>query len=175
MISTPTYIPDRLVAGDLWSWTRSLADYPASAWTLSYYFRGPQAFNVSATPSGDEHVISIAATVTAEYVAGSYKWLARAVNGSSIYTVESGSVIVDPNLQKTGVEFRGYWQRVRDALEAVIENRATTDQLSMSIGGRSLARMSWDEILKAHDHAVHKAAAELGDSPGKIFVRFGAP
>jgi len=172
-MTTLSDIPDRLVAGDLWAWTRTLADYPASAWTLTYYFRGPEAFSAAASPSGDDHAISIPATTTADYAAGQYRWLARVVNGSSIYTIESGLVVVDPNLAKTGIEYRGYWQRVRDALQAVIENRATTDQLSMTIGGRSLSRMSWDEILKAHDYAVVKAAAELGDNPSKIFVRFG--
>ena len=36
---------------------------------------------------------------------------------------------------------------VLDAIEAVIENRATMDQSSMSIAGRSLSRLSIDELL----------------------------
>ena len=38
--SIPTTEPTRLRAGDTWQWRREdLSDYPATAWTLTYWFR----------------------------------------------------------------------------------------------------------------------------------------
>mgnify|MGYP004192860319 CR=1 FL=1 len=42
---------------------------------------------------------------------------------------------------------RSYAKTILDAIEAVISNRATMDQQSMSIAGRSLSRMSVDELM----------------------------
>ena len=38
-VDIPENEPDTLRAGDTWKWTRTLADYPASAWTLKYRFK----------------------------------------------------------------------------------------------------------------------------------------
>ena len=38
-----------------------------------------------------------------------------------------------------------------DNIEAVLENRATQDQMSYSIAGRSLSRMSVDDLLTFRD------------------------
>ena len=37
MATLPTSTPSKLTAGDSAEWTISLPDYPASAWTLTYY------------------------------------------------------------------------------------------------------------------------------------------
>lgn len=168
-------IPLSLTSGDLWSWTDSLADYPAPTWDLAYFFRGPQAFNATATDDGTNHAVSIAAATTALYLPGVYDWTARATSGTDIHTVSVGRLTVLANLANLAVDHRSFNVRVTEALQAVIENRATTDQLSMSIAGRSLSRMSWDEILSAYDRFRLAAASELGSSPGRVFIRFGQP
>jgi len=175
MVDTLTKLPQRLTAGDAWAWVETLDNYPAPTWTLTYYFRGPQYFEIISTPSGSAHALAVPAATSGEYLPGQYHWLARAVNGPDVWTVNRGFLTVDANLAKSGLEYRDFWQRTRDALKAVIENRATTDQQSMSIGGRSLSRMSWDELLRAYDMAVYRAEQELGARPGTVFVRFGQP
>ena len=42
-------------------------------------------------------------------------------------------------------------KKVLDNIEAVLENRASIDQSSFSIAGRSLSRMSVDELLTFRD------------------------
>lgn len=51
----------------------------------------------------------------------------------------------------TGNDEQSHVKKVLDALEAVIEGKASKDQLSYSIQGRSLSRMSWTEILMVYD------------------------
>jgi len=68
---------------------------------------------------------------------------------------------------------------VLDAIEAVIENRATLDQESYQIGGRSLKRMPIADLMRlrqlyraevAGEEAAAKLAAGLGTAR-KVQVR----
>lgn len=168
-------IPLTLTAGDLWSWTERHADYPAATYALSFYFRGPESFNATATASGTDHVVSIAAATTADLKPGVYDWLSRAVliaTPTTIATVASGRLTVAANLANAAVDHRSFNVRVTEALKATIENRATTDQLSMSIAGRSLQRMSWDELLGAYREFSRLAASEMGAAPSRTYIRF---
>jgi hypothetical protein len=168
-------IPQSLTAGDTWSWTDELSDYPAPTWTVKYFLRGPQNIELAATDDGADHVLAATAAVTAEYKPGVYDWLARVDNGTTYTTVGTGRVTVGPNLATAKYDHRSFWRQVLDELEPVILNRAGTDQLSMSIAGRSLQRMSWDELLSVYDRARQAVASELGDSPGRVFVRLVRP
>jgi hypothetical protein len=168
-------IPQSLTAGDTWSWTDSLGSYPAPTWVLTYYFRGPQSFSIAGTASGTDHALAAVASDTSNYKAGTYDWIARVSSGALVYTVDTGRLTVEPNLANAAVEFRSFWRQVLDELEPVIINRAGTDQLSMSIAGRSLSRMTWDELLSVYDRAKLEVAGENGDTPGRVYYRFGAP
>lgn len=169
-------IPLALTAGDRWAWTDSLSDYPATLWTLTYYFRGPSPLEAAvATASGADHVIAVAASATAGLKQGAYDWQARAAliaTPTTIATVQVGRLTVAANLANAAVDHRSFNVRVTEALQATIEGRATTDQLSMSIGGRSLSRMSWDELLSAYDRFKVLAASEKGAAPTRTYIRF---
>lgn len=163
-------IPQTLTAGDTWSWTDSLSDYQAPTWTLVYHFRGPQDLTLSASDSGSDHAFSAAAATTADYKPGAYDWIARVNDGTTYTTIAQGKVTVAPNLATAKYDYRSFWRRVLDELEPVILGRAGTDQLSMSIAGRSLQRMSWDELLKVYDRAKLSVASESGDTAGRYVV-----
>lgn len=163
-------IPSALRSGDTWSWTESLADYLAPTWTLTYYLRGPQSIELAASDSGSDHAFSVTAATTADYKPGDYEWIARADNGTTYTTVAEGRLTVEPNLAAAKYDHRSFWRKVLDQLEPVILGRAGTDQLSMSIAGRSLQRMSWDELLKVYDRAKLAVASENGDSAGSYVV-----
>jgi hypothetical protein len=166
-------IPSTLTAGDLWEWTDSQADYPAPTWVLSYHFSGPKAFSAIGVASGSDHDFSVAATDTKDQPHGTYEWLARAVNGSTSTTLERGRITIQPNFANLAADNRSHNRKVYEALQAVIENRATTDQLSYSIAGRSVSRMTWDEILAAYDRYRLAVAKEMGLHPGRVFIRTG--
>lgn len=169
-------IPQSVTAGDLWSWTDSLADYPATLWTLTYYFRGPTSLaSTVGVASGVNHVVTVLAATSSPLKPGVYDWQAQAVltaTPTTKQTVAVGRLTVLANLANASVDNRSFNVRVTEALQATIENRATTDQLSMSIAGRSLSRMSWDELLKAYDRFKALAASEMGVMPTRTYIRF---
>lgn len=179
----PTNEPQELVAGDTWEWTRSLADYPAPTWSLVYHFhKSGNTFNVTATTSGTDHAVTIAKGTTANYVAGTYMWDAYVDNGTKRYRVDSGTLIVLPDLTTgTATDRRSHAKITLDAIEAVIEGRAAKDQESYSINGRSLSRTSIPDLLVLRDRYKAEVALEtradrinngLGHK-GRVLVRFG--
>jgi len=180
-VSIPEQVPPQFVAGDLWQWTREFPDYPAGTWTLTYYFENKdQAFSAAGSASGTTHSFSIAAATTAGYKPGRYKYRARAVNGSSIYTVDEGYAEVTRDPAAVGFsDTRSWARRTLEALEATLEGKASGDQLSMSIAGRSIARLQPKELLDWRDRLRAEVRAEdQGENAGlgrNIRVRFGSP
>ena len=74
MAEPKVYEPEKLTSGVTWKWKKTLSDYPASEWTLTYYLRkdGATATSFSATVDGDTHLVTVAATTTSGYAAGVY-------------------------------------------------------------------------------------------------------
>lgn len=149
--------PNTLVLGDYWSWKRDdlATDYPIGTYALTYEFHsdsgggGTKKFTLTAVEADDTYYIESASSTTTGYAVGDYVWEAYITKTSSSnrIMVDSGRTSITENLANTNADLRSHAKKVLDALEAVIENRATMDQSSMSIAGRSLSRMSVDELL----------------------------
>lgn len=151
----PTTEPPELRAGDTWKWTRSLDDYPASAgWTLKYRFKSAAGgFEIVASTDGDGYSITVAAATTGVYASGRYTWAAWVEGGSSEkYSVDSGTLDVLPDYRSgvagAALDDRTHARKTLDAIEAVIENRASLDQQRYQINGRELFRTPIPELLK---------------------------
>lgn len=170
-------IPQRLTAGDSWTWTDTLSEYPSPTWVLSYHFSGPKAFSLTAAASSGNHVTTAATTVTDELPRGTYTYIARAVNGSTSTTVETGQVTILPNLANLAGDHRSLNQKIVDALATLLANRAQYrgDVLSYSVEGRSQSFANWDEVQSAYNRARLAVAKELGLSAGRIYIRTGTP
>lgn len=153
----PTNEPLELRAGTTWVWTRSLSDYPASTWTLKYWFkkRGSSGanFSIQATADGDTHSVSVSATTTAAYTAGTYDWVAQVSSGGEVYDVDRGSLVLQPRYdQAANLDDRTHAQKMLDAIEALLENRSTLDQQEYTINNRSLKRLTVEELMKWRDY-----------------------
>ncbi len=147
----PTREPAEFTAGDTVKWTVSFGDFPADdGWTLEYTFRGPEVHDVSATADGAAHAIVIATTVSSKFAPGHYWWDAYATKGAERFRARSGELDVLRDLKAVDDVYddRTHVKTVLDALEAVFERKATQDQSSYSIEGRSLSRMAPDELIR---------------------------
>ena len=184
MVTIPTNEPSTIIAGDTWQWSRrDLSDYPASSWTLEYYLlKADKQIKITATADGDYFKIVIAASTTAAYPAGVYRWNAYVSKDTERYKVDEGTIEIKPNYaaQTTGYDTRTHIKKVLDAIEAVIEGRATQDHLSYSIAGRSIAKISPEELIRwwsfykqqyQKELDAEKIASNLGTGR-KILTRF---
>jgi len=164
MVDIPTTEPAEIIAGDTLKWKREdlSADYPASSWTLTYELRGPQQITITATADGDDFSVSVGTSTTAGWTAGDYWWAAYVSDGTDRYRVDGGTLTIKPDLATTGAVYdgRSHAKKVLDAIEAVIEGRASKDQMSYTIAGRSLARTPIADLLRLRDSYKAEYKAE---------------
>lgn len=180
--TVPTTEPASLRAGDTWAWTRGdLSDYPASTWTLTYYFRNATShFNVSATADGDSFAVEVLPATTAAIVPGWYEWFAFVSDGTDRHQVATGrSEVLQDVTNAVPFDGRSWARRMLDYVEAALESRASTDQLDLvmaQLDQRTLTRdkgglITLRSMLQADVRREEQATT--GYKGGRLLVRFG--
>lgn len=162
-------IPSKLSAGTTINIPLAISAYPAPTWSLTLYLRGPHFIDMSASSDGVSHRIAKTPAETETWPPGRYWWVLRATDGVSIEDVADGSVEIAPNLALTNAPYdgRSHARKVLDAIEAVIEGRATRDQQSYSINNRSLQRTPLADLLTFRAKYRAEVAKEEAKSSGK--------
>lgn len=189
----PRTEPDVLRAGDTWSWLRTLADYPANAWTLHYYLRAVNATMgtpvLDLTSSADttdplSHSITALASDTANLATGEWSWQCAArdiATGLVRVTLDTGTLTVQTNLEAAdgSIDNRTHNQKMLDAICALLEKRATKLEESYQISGRMVKWLTPKEleeqkgIYTARVRQEKRNSGELRTSTD-VNVRFGA-
>lgn len=157
--------PATIRAGDSAKWTITEANYPAAVWTMTYSLvNGSAKQEFAAAADGDDHAVALTPAVTAKFAAGEYEWQAAVTNGVDRYTIRRGRIDVLPDFahadHKT-LDTRTFARRTLDAIEAVIEERATESELSYSIAGRTLQFTPLKDLLAFQREFAGKVAREL--------------
>ena len=174
-------IPDNLTAGTTLDIGISLTAFPASAgWTLSLLLRGPTAISLTSSPDGDAHRLAADTATTSAWPEGKYWASLRATDGTTVTEIECGELRIMPDLaQVTGAhDGRNHVDRVLDAIEAVIEGRATRDQESYRINNRELRRTPISDLMALRDRYRAEQRRSRSAAKGqsllgrKISVRF---
>lgn len=161
--------PRKLTAGLTFTHLVELGRYPAPEWSLTLSMRGPNSINLQATAAGKHHEIRASAQETAQWAAGMYWFSARVSNQSGdVHEVASGKVEVLPDLsaQDEGYDGRSHARRMLDAIEAVLEKRATIDQERYRIGNRELYRTPLPELKRARKEYLEEVAREEAAARG---------
>lgn len=184
MADIPTKEPVTLRAGDSIKWTKTLDDYPADdSWVLKYAFRGTAGtIDITAGSDGADHSVNIAPTTSTDYDAGVYEVLGFAEKGTERYSVYHGRIEVLADLETAGSSYdgRSHVKKTLDAIESVLENRATKEILESSIEGVAIKRIPHEELIamRSKYYAWHRQelAADnlaLGMGTGRnILTRF---
>lgn len=172
----------QLHANSLVEWSRTIPDYGADTYTARYELRGPSSIDIDCTGSGTTYEVSETAATTADWTPGKYYWNLFVIDGSTRIWIDSGSIEILPDLSSaTEYDGRRHCEKVIEAIEAVIEGKASTDQSSVSVGGRSISRMSFAELIAVRDRYRQELrriedaeAIRRGYKPrSTIRVRFG--
>jgi len=192
-VTTPTREPDSFVQGDTVTWTRSLPDFPASTWTLSYAFvTSSDQQTVTASASGDTHSVTISTDESALFAVGTYKYQAYVTSGSTRYTLDGKGnrpcingrvdVIADFATNTTGYDARTHSEIVladlKSAYQSYLSDQAKV--ASYSIGDRSITFKSESEFIEAISRAEYQVQQEIAAErlakglghKGRIRVRF---
>lgn len=180
--------PSTIQSGDTVSWTASGSDYtPADGWSLTYYIRGAVALDINGVASTDqsEWTVTITAAETATMTAGTYSFVARVSKDSDVYTVSKGFIQVEDNLavQLAGYDARSHIKKVLDAIEAVIERRATKEQestqlpngVAISLLSPADLRKEWQQYQFLYKQETDSDRIKNGLGGRKIIYRMRAP
>ena len=151
----PETEPLKFHAGETVKWKRKdLSDFPASTYTLYYTLvkDGTRiTFNSSQDGSTANHAVTLAHGTTASYTVGVYNWSVEARSSSEVYIVDKGvmEILTDYAEQSSGADERSVAKKMVDAYESLFANQITNktiEQLSYSIAGRSISKLSAEQI-----------------------------
>ncbi|NUO63392.1 MAG: hypothetical protein HOQ34_07465 [Gemmatimonadaceae bacterium] len=144
--SIPTREPKTLVAGDRWQWSRTLADYSASAGdVLSYDLVGATGDVLSidgASVTGSGSTWTIDYTSSSGLPGGTYAWAARITNSGKRTTVDRGTLTIEADAVAIGTD-----EADLAAIDAVISKRITADVEAYTIGGRAVTKIPTKDLL----------------------------
>lgn len=181
----PTEVPTTLTAGDTARWKISLGDYPAgSGWVLSYALvkRGSGALIlIQSAASGDDHLVNVAASVTADYPAGDYQAQAYVTKDGDRFQVWSGLICIKPNfVTAEGADTRSTARKILDSIEAAIlkvsqaQAAGTAGAISeWSVEGLSIKRSSPEALLAELTKQRDRYAAICANEDAKARVASG--
>ena len=168
-------------AGMALSFTDSSSDYPASdGYTLKYSITNAQrTYTLESTADGDDHDFAIATATTGGWIPGKYRWTAYADLAGELYAIGAGDVEIKADPTSAGDQ-RSHVEKVLDAIETVLEGKASSDAASLSIGGKSISRYSpaelreWRKEYRRELKAMRRAEKlEQGRASGRtIRTRF---
>lgn len=172
--------PFELRAGLNWDWRRDdLADYPASAYTLKYWFKKTGAtaanFSIDASASGDAFVVAVSAATTGAYTAGDYTWVAVVTSGANSYEADKGTLTILPKYTAAAnLDDRSDARKIHEDLIAAYKTYATSGGKvkSYTIGTRTMVFNSAPELLDQLNFWKAKVVAE--DNAERIANGLGA-
>ena len=186
MAEPKAYEPEKLTAGVTWKWKKTISDYPASEWTLTYYLRkdGATATSFSAAADGDSYLVTVAAATTAAYASGIYDFIGWVIKGTEKFEVFNSMIEVLPNpTNASAYDPRSHARKVMELIEAAMEGRVPNGMESYSIGGRSINKIPLNQLRELWekykmDVVMEEQAERLvnGRRSGKnIGIRFNQP
>lgn len=170
-------VPRKLVAGDSASWQISAPQHRAiDGWGRIFVLAGPTPLNFAVT---SDDAIKITSAQSATLAPGRYSGAVIATKVDERQTLErfEFEVLPDPASQTEASDIRTQSRRILDAINAVIEKRATKGQDELSIAGRRIKNTPIADLLVLRDrYAVIVRNEEQGNKLGfgrKILIRWG--
>lgn len=154
-----TYEPSEFAIGESLAWSKSFAEYSAAnGWTLTYYFRGPTTFDVTASANGADFDVDVPASVTAAATAGLYFWQAWLSKDDDKLRIASGRTNAVAGFPTTDAGFDGKSdaERLLDAIDALLAGKASVDQQEYTIGAggaqQQLRKIPIPDLLELRKH-----------------------
>lgn len=176
------YEPSKITAGMYYTWTESLSDYPATTYTLKYSLINQyNRIDIVSAASGNDHKITLTSDETALYASGTYQFVSFIDDNTNKILLAQGIIEILPNITTEGnYDYRTHARKTLEAIEAMIERRASKEQSSLSIQGRSLSYMTPEELIKLRSHYKYLVDQEIKadkinaglDPGGRVLTRF---
>jgi hypothetical protein len=157
--NAPEGEPTQIVVGDFIQWKKAniAEDYPTATHSAEYVARitggGSNEIKLAGTETGGYYLFTVDSTTSAEFAVGRYHWQLEITETSSgnRLVVERGEFEAIPDLDVNASDPRTHADIMLAKIETILEGKADSDVGSYSIAGRSLTKMSFDELMVARD------------------------
>jgi hypothetical protein len=177
--------PTEIVVGDFIQWKRSdlVTDYPLATHSMEYVarIRGGGAFEIKLaateiTSPTESYLFTVDSATSATFTAGDYYWQLEVTETASgnRAVVDTGRFRAIEDLDVDGADPRTHAEIMLTKIESILEGKADSDVSNYAIGGRSLTKMSWEELMQARDRykaEVTRDRAKQTNGNGKQTVR----
>jgi len=161
--NAPEGEPTEIVVGDFIQWKRSdiAQDYPTSSgYTAEYVARitggGSTEIKLAqaAGSTDDYYLFTVSSETSAAFLPGLYHWQLEITQTSSgnRLVVDIGDFEAIPDMDSNQADPRIHAEIMVDKIETILQGKADSDVASYSIAGRSLTKLSFQELLDARDH-----------------------
>ena len=157
--NAPEGEPTQIVVGDFIQWKKvNIAeDYPTATHSAEYVARitggGSNEIKLAATETDGYYLFTVDSDTSADFAVGRYHWqleITETSSGNRI-VVERGEFEAIPDLDVNQSDPRTHADIMLAKIETILEGKADSDVGSYSIAGRSLTKMSFDELMVARD------------------------
>lgn len=187
--NAPEGEPTEIVVGDFIQWKKEniAQDYPTATHSAEYVARitggGSNEIKLAATETNGYYLFTVDSTTSADFAVGRYHWQLEITQTSSgnRLVVERGEFEAIPDLDVNQSDPRNHAEIMLAKIETILEGKADSDVGSYSIAGRSLTKLSFDELMIARDrykrevnqHRREELIKRGKASSNTIKVRFG--
>ncbi len=166
---SPTIEPDRFVLGDYVRWRRVdiSDDYPNTAYTMTYVARitggGSTEIQIAGTAYDNDYLFTVSSATSSNFTAGFYHWQLECVRNSDSnrIVIDRGTWNIVVDLDVNGSDPRSHAEIMVAKIESLLSGKGDADVANYSIAGRSLTKLSFDELLKARDFYRAEAHKQL--------------
>lgn len=167
--NAPTTEPEVVSPGDFIQWKRTDigGDYPPASYTATYVARitggGNTEFQVIGTASGSDYLFTVSSTTSNDFVVGLYHWQLEIKRNSdnSRIIIDRGYFTCVADLDVNGADPRTHAEIMVAKIESILSGKADSDVASYSIAGRSLSKMSFQELTNARDYYKKEVQQEV--------------
>jgi len=168
---SPTVEPETVVVGDFIQWRRTdlSSDYPNTAYTMTYVARitagGANEIQLVGTAYGSDYLFTVSSATSANFSPGFYHWQLEALRQSdnNRIVIDRGFFTVVVDLDNNNADPRTHAEIMLAKIKSLLEGKADADVSNYSVAGRSLTKLSFDELLKARDYYQEEYNKEVRD------------
>lgn len=182
-MAVPTTEPRVITAGDNIAFDKTLSDYSAASYLLSYVLApiaGGDSYSFTGTPDGDTHDIRVTPATTLGFVPGDYLLTSYVTDlatsgATTAKTLESLRVLIKPAVTSEAVDRRTFAEKMVSKLQDTYSKLAGNSIQTAAINGRSYTRSNLAELRAEIVHWEDRVRNEQGGASRKIAVRFQGP
>ena len=171
-------MPASLIAGDSLRLAIPQGDYPsADGWVASLVLQpiaGGVPTTVAATTENGDWVLLLSSAASAALEVGVHRYVIAATKAGERSTIGAGDINVLPDPAKAAQDLRSPARRALDAIDAVLENRASAEDMKYTFAdGRALEKIPHADLLALRQHYARIVARETnkGRGPKRVLVR----